>query len=157
MARFFRRGLSKVKWVPTIAATSGGVVGSPTAPEITAGTDLTPQIAEIAGFQFSNSPIAVPDLVTTFTTQIGGEDTVSDSSITFYDDNASTTIRTAVAKGAAGYVLMMPYGAVATKRIEVYPAYSTGPNDEWTTDNTAARYAVGFAITAQPNQAATHP
>lgn len=157
MARFFRRGISKVKWVPTIAATSGGIVGSPTTAEITAGTDLTPQIAEINGFQFTNSPISVPDLVTTFTTQIGGEDTVSDSSITLYDDNASTTIRTAIAKGTSGNAVLMPYGAVAAKRIEIYPAFSTGPNDEWSTDNVAARYTCGFAITGQPNQNGVHP
>jgi hypothetical protein len=151
MARYFRRGVSKIKFLPAVAGTS------PTRPEITAGTDLSPAVAAINGFQFNNSPIAVPDLATNFDAQIAGPDAAGDSSINFYDDDATTTIRAAVAKGTAGFVVLFPYGDVATKRCEVWPATSTGVNDEWSLDATAAQFQVGFAITAKPTQNAVVP
>lgn len=151
MARYFRRGVAAMKWLPTVAG------ASPTRPEITAGTDLTGAIAAIAGFKMANAPIATPDLLTTFDTQIDGPDTVDASSITFYDDDASTTIRTALAKGNAGYVVLFPQGDASGKRCEVWRAKSLGVNDEWTLDATAAKYEVGFAITLKPAQAATTP
>lgn len=151
MARYFRRGKSKIMFAPTVAGTS------PTRAEITAATDLTPQIADIGGFQFSNSPIATPDLATTFTTQIPGEDTSDTPSLTFYDDDAATTIRTALAKGTAGFILMFPLGDVPTKRMEVWKVASTGVNDQWSAGNDPARYVAGFAVSAAPVQAGVVP
>lgn len=158
MARYFRRGKSKVLFTPTVAgysATAG--TGSPTRAEITAGTPLTPQVAEVTGFQFSNSPIATPDLNSTFTSTIAGEDTAADSGFTFYDDDAATTIRTALAKGTKGFILMFPYGDVATKRCEVWPVESTGVADEWSAGNDPARFAVSFGITSPPSLNGTIP
>lgn len=151
MARYFRRGKSKIKWAPSVAGSS------PTRPEITAGVDLSPSVADIAGFQLSNNPIETPDLATAFNSQIDGPDTTDDSSITFYDDDTSTTIRTTLAKGVSGYVLLMPYGDVATKRCEVWQSKSTGVNDQWSLDAAAAQFRVGFAILSVPNQAGVIP
>jgi hypothetical protein len=152
VARYFRRGKSKILFLPAVANKA-----APTRTEITAGTSLTPQTAEIADFQFANSPIATPDMDTTFTTSIPGEDTVGTPTITFYDDDAASTIRTALTKGAKGFILLMPYGDVPTKRAEVWPVESTGVNDEWSAGNDPARYAVAFAVTGAPTQNATVP
>jgi hypothetical protein len=152
MARYFRRGRSKVRFLPTVAS-----LDAPTTAEITAGTDLTGSISEMAGFEFSNSPITTPDLSTTFTTQIPGEDTTSTSTLTFYDDDTATTIRTALAKGTQGYILLQPYGTTTAKRAEVWPVTTTGVNDHWVTGNEAARFTVAFAITAAPHQSAVNP
>jgi hypothetical protein len=135
MARFYRRGISRVYFNTT------AVVG---------GTELTNSIAEISGFQLTNSPIPTPDLQATFTKSIVGEDTTDTSTITFYDDDSVTTIRTALVKGAVGFIILAPYGTAATKRFESWPARSTGVNDEWTVGNDPARYMVGFAITDVP-------
>lgn len=151
MAKFFRRGVSAIKFLPAVAGTS------PTRAEITAGTILTPQVADIAGFSFSNSPIPVPDLSATFTPQIGGEDTAADSSITFNDDDASSTIRTALAKGTAGFMILFPYGDVATKRLEKWPVTSTGVNDQWSVGNDPAQFVVQFAVTGVPVQNGVTP
>lgn len=152
MAKFFRRGVSIIRFLPAVA--------TPTAPssgEIAAGTNLTASIAAISGFQLNNSPIAVPDLATVFTSQINGEDTVADSSLTFNDDDTTTTVRTALAKGTAGFILLQPYGATAAKRCEVWPVKVTGFNDEWSVDNTAAKAMAGFAVTSTPTQNAVNP
>lgn len=152
MSRFFRRGLSLVDFVPTVANKA-----APTALEIAAGEALTPQIAEINGFEFSNSPITTPDLATTFTTQIPGEDTTSTSTLVFYDQDDDDTIRAALAKGTEGYIVFRPYGAGTGKRAEVWPVISTGVNDQWTTGNEAAKFAAAFAITAEPEQEGALP
>lgn len=152
MARFFRRGVSKVRFVPVVAS-----LAAPSRPEIAAGTDLSPYIADINGFQLSNSPISVPDLASTFTSQIDGEDTVSDSSFTFNDDDAVVTLRTALAKGTAGYLILFPYGDVPTKRCEVWPVKVTGYNDSWSTGNDPAQAMVSFAVTSVPRQTAVVP
>lgn len=152
MARYTRRGKSKILFLPTIANNA-----APTRAEITAGTALTPQVAEVNGFSFSNSPIQTPDLENTFTSQIGGEDTAADSSLTFYDDDAAATIRTALAKGTAGKILLLPYGDVATKRAEVWPTTTTSVADEWSAGNDPARFTVQFSITSPPERNAVVP
>jgi hypothetical protein len=146
MSRFFRRGVSKIRFAPAVAGSS------PTRAEITASVDLSVAVAAINGFQLSNAPITTPDLATNFDSQIDGPDQSGESSLNFYDDNATTVIRTAVSKGTAGFILLFPYGDVPTKRCEVWPAKSTGVNDEWSLDATAAQFQVGFAVTAVPNQ-----
>lgn len=152
MARFFRRGISKIYFLPSVAD-----LDSPTRLEITAGVNLSPFVNAINGFQLNNSPIPTPNLEDQFTSQIDGEDTVADSSLVFNDDDTDDDVRTALAKGTAGYVLLMPYGDVSGKRAEVWPAKSTGFNDEWTTDNSPARAQAGFAVTAVPEQNAVVP
>lgn len=154
MANFFRRGKSKVFFLPTVAGYAAGA-GSPTSGEITAGTALSAQVTEMSGFQLTNSPIPTPNLADTFTFQITGEDTVADSTITFLDDDASTVIRAALAKGTAGFIVLAPYGNIATKRVETWPVRSAGVNDEWTVGNDPARFVVGFAVTNIPSQNGT--
>ena len=151
MARFFRRGVSKIKFLPAVAGTN------PTRVEITAGTDLSPQVAAIGGFSLQNQPISTPDLATSFDSQIDGPDAAGDSSLTFYDDDTATTIRTALAKGTNGFVALFPYGDTAAKCCEVWPARSTGVNDEWSLDASAAQFQVGFAVTGKPNQSGVTP
>lgn len=154
MARFFRRGTSKIFFLPAVATPATG----PTSGEITAGTDLTIDVSEIAGFSLTNAPIAVPDLSATFTKSINGEDTTDTSSITFYDQNTtSNAIRTALAKGSIGYVVLMPYGNTTGKRCEVWQVTSTGVNDTWTTGNEAARFVASFSVNAVPVQNAVLP
>jgi hypothetical protein len=151
VARYFRRGKSKIRFAPTV------VGASPTRAEITSSTDLTPQIADVGGLSFSNSPIATPDLDTTFTLTIPGEDTSDTPTLTFYDDDTATTIRTALAKGTKGHLLLFPYGDVVGRRMEVWPVESTGVNDQWTAGNDAAQFVVAFGNTGVPRQNATVP
>lgn len=156
MGKFFRRGKSKAFFLPAVAGYTAGA-GSPTRPEITAGTDLSASVTAMAGFQLSNSPITTPNLADRFSFQIEGEDTVADSTLTFLDDDAVSTIRTTLAKGTAGFIVLFPYGDVPTKRCEVWPVKSTGFNDEWTVGNDPARAVAGFAVTNVPSQNGTIP
>lgn len=143
-----RRGVSGVRFAPAVSNKA-----APTTAEVTAGTDLTPQFAEIAGFEFSNSPIGTPDLTSTFTKQIGGEDTAPASSITFYEDDTTNPIKTLLAKGVTGFVLLYPYTQTpaATEDVEVWPVVVTSNVRQWGVGNDPARYVVSFAITDVPD------
>ena len=149
MAKLFRRGISEVWFTTLLSSTT-----SPSIAQIegASGEDLTAAIADITGFEFDNSPIPTPKLSSTFTTTIPGEDVVSNPSVELYDDDTSSVLRTAMAKGTTGWIVLSPYGQTTTERAEVWPATTTGVNDLWTVGNEAARFRVGFAITAVPNQ-----
>lgn len=148
MAKFFRRGVSKVYFM---TADPGPSVS---AAEFTAGVDLSPSITEMSGWQLTNTPIRTPNLADTFTSQIDGEETVGDSTLTMLDENGVSGFRTALPKGTVGFIVLAPYGTVAGKRCEVWPVKSTGVNDQYTVGNEPARTVVSFAITAVPNQIA---
>lgn len=160
--RFMRKGKSLILFRATIADTTSPY--SVTLTEVDDGsaglTDITPAIAELGGMQYSNDPIETPDLSTTFNTQIPGQDTADPPAFTLYDEDVApgaNLVRTALAKGATGYLILLPYGRVAGRRIEIWPVTSTGVNDEWSAGNDAARYACTFAVTAVPTQNAVYP
>lgn len=156
MPRFFRRGTTKVWWVPTVA--SATLV--PTTAEVTAGTDLSPDIAAMEGFSFQNNPISTPDLGTTFTTTIPGEDTADNPSITFYELTDVNTLQSTLAKGTSGHLVIFYSGLAgatpaAADKAEVWAVISTGPSREYTVGNDPARWMARFTPTKQPNFSAT--
>jgi hypothetical protein len=151
MGRFMRKGITRWYFVPSIA--SGSLV--PTAAEVNAGTRVDGQLAEVNGFSFQNNPIMVPDMSTTYTSQIGGEDSSDDSSMVFYEDQTSNPIRTALAKGTAGFMVIFKSGVAgaspaAGDKADVWPTTITSNAAQYTADNEAAKYMVSMAITARP-------
>lgn len=155
MGRFMRKGTSEFYFVPTVAS-----LNAPTVANITAGEDLTPDLAEIAGFEFTNSPIVTPDMATTFSTQIPGEDTAAESSMTFYEDDAVDDIMTTLAKGTDGFIVIFPQGtatgAVSAGDIaEVWPVTVASNSRQYTAENEAAKFRVMFSVTSEPDQTAT--
>jgi len=151
-SRFFRRGKSKMLFGLEVADRA-----TPTREELEAAVDMSEDIADIAGFELTNSPIQTPNLANQFTPQIEGEDTVADSSLTLYDRDGSDDIRAAVEKGTPGFIFMLPYGDVPGKRMEVWPARSNGTNDLWTVGNDPARFNAPFSVTGVPEQNAEVP
>jgi hypothetical protein len=153
MARFMRKGKTKVYFVPTISNKA-----APTVAEITAGTVLTASIAEMNGFTFSNNPIDTPDMSTAFVNKIPGEDSVDDSNIVFYEDDTTDTLRTSQAKGTNGYIVTFPKGTAgaspaAADKAEVWPVTIASNSRQYTADNEAAKFQVVYAITAPPVEA----
>lgn len=150
MGRFMRKGQTKVFFLDTLA-----IVNAATPTEIGAGTELTEQLAEMNGFTFSNSPIQTPDMDTTFTSQIGGEDTAADSSMGFYELDDSATLQDDLAKNTDGYVIIFPIGfaggSVADDdTYEAWPVTITSNARTYTVNNEAAMYSVSFSITDPP-------
>lgn len=153
MARFMRKGKTKIFWVLTIS-----VLTAPTAAEVNAGVRIDAQLAEINGFTFTNTPIDTPDMATAFVSKIPGEDTVGDSNMSFYEDTASNPISTALAKGTVGNVVIFYVGTAgatpaAADKAEVWPVIVASNAKQYTTGNEAAKYMVVFTNTAGPTAA----
>lgn len=145
--RFNRKGTTKIKFLPTIAAPTM----IPTSAEITAGTDYTAQINAIDGWSLENTPIETPDMASTFVSKIGGDDSAADSSLTFYEDSTLDSIETTLAKGTSGYIVIFSKGDTAgTKGMDVYPVTVVSNSKAYTADNEAAKITVQFTITARP-------
>lgn len=150
MARFMRKGKTKVYWVLTIAS-----LAAPTAAEVNGGTPLHTDLSEINGFTFQNNPIDVPDMSTAFVKKIMGEDTVEDSNLVFYEDDTATTITTALAKGTAGNVVFFYKGTAgaspaAADKCETWPSTVASNARQYSVGNEAATFRVSFANTAAP-------
>lgn len=160
MARFHPSNKTKVVFAPAVAS-----LAAPSRAEITAGTVLTVAagttvagLVEMAGFETAASDITVPDVATDYDATIPGRKQASNASLTFYDDDASATVRTALAENTAGYVIIMPYGDVPTKRCEVWPVRVSALNDsQITSANEAKKFMVNVSITASPNKNAVIP
>jgi hypothetical protein len=151
--RFMQKGTTRFYFVPTIASASL----IPTALEVTAGTRLDTELAEVAGFAFSNSEIATPDMSSTFTGNIPGEDVAEKSTLTFYEHKAPATnpIRTALAKGTAGYIVIF-FGGIAgaapaaADKCDVWPITVASNVRGYSAGNESSRYVVTFTMSSVP-------
>ena len=150
MARYFRRGTTKIYFVSSISSSA-----SPTVAEMAAGTELTCSVAEISGFAFQNNPIDVPDMCAEFVAKIPGEDTADDSEMTFYEDDTTNPLLTTLAKGTTGNIVFFPYGIgganpVAGDDCEVWPTTVAKTTREWSAGNDPARFMTTFTVSAVP-------
>ena len=151
MSRFYRKGKTKFWVLPAVANPQVG----PTRAEWTAGTRLT-DIAAVSGFNLNDSTVATPDLDSKFVTSVAGDTTVSDPSITFWDDDEDTTNRDVLAKGTRQFIAYAPYGDVPGKRCELWDITSLGVNDQIDL-SAAAQFMVGFSVNEEPVQDAVIP
>lgn len=147
MPRFSRQGVTKIFFADTVAAATY----IPTRVEITGATNLTKQISAIEGFALENQEIETPDLESTFTSKIPGNDQAADSSLTFYEDDTTSTLEEALAKGTTGFVIILRKGDVpASKSMDVYPVRVASKSAAITVDNESAKFTVRFSITDTP-------
>jgi hypothetical protein len=146
MARFIRRGVSKVRFAPTIANKA-----AVSRAEITSSTDLTPSIAEINGWMLEASNVATPDMGSRFDSSVPGVITANDSNLVFYEDDTTDTIETLLPAGTEGNVLLFRKGDVpASASLDVFPVRVSSKSPSYSTGNEAARFQVNFAITEEP-------
>jgi hypothetical protein len=153
MARFIRRGVTKIRFAPTIANKA-----TVTRAEITSSTDLTPSVAEITGWSLEGSMVAVPDMSSTFEKSIPGTDSAADSSLSFYEDDTTDVIETLLPKGTEGNILMFRKGDKPTsKSLDVFPVKVTSRSAAYSAGNDPARFDVRFSITDEPALDTTIP
>jgi hypothetical protein len=147
MARFNRKTLTRIMFLPAVASTAL----LPTRAEITAGTDYTDQINAVDGWSIENQPIETPDMGSTFVSKIDGDDSAADSSLTFYEDDTLDDIETDLAKGTAGFVAIFSKGDIASaKGLDVFPVKVASTSKAYTADNEAAQITVQFVVTDRP-------
>jgi len=147
MGRFSRKGVTKILFAPTIAASTY----IPTRTELSGATPLTKQISAVDGFTLENQEIETPDLESTFTAKIPGDDQAADSTLTFYEDDTSSTLEESLAKGTTGFIIILRKGDVPTsKSMDVYPVRVASQSAAITVDNEPARWMAKFSITDTP-------
>ncbi|MCW7941696.1 hypothetical protein AAW14_06545 [Streptomyces hygroscopicus] len=105
--RYIRPGVTQILWVP-----SGGIsnIKAPTRAELDAGTDLTGDVADYAGFELASDFVDTPDLGSRFISQITGQIKPPNSQITFWADDASADVRTLLPQNTTGYIVVFPEG-----------------------------------------------
>lgn len=155
--RYMQKGTTKFYFLPTIAA--GTKI--PTAAECAAG-DLLTDIADISGFNFENDPISTPDMDSTFTSSIPGEDKADSSSLTFYERKglANNPAKAAMPKGTVGFVVVFPYGIADDDPAEddecdVWPVEVASVGRAYSAGNEAGKFMTKFTVTAPPALDAT--
>ncbi|WP_127355709.1 phage tail tube protein [Actinacidiphila soli] len=152
--RFMRRGVTKIFFLEAIAAATN----IPTRTELSAGTELSGTISDIAGWSLGNSPVDTPDLGSTLTTSIPGEDKADASTLTFYEDLAGDTIETLLPKGAIGFVVILRKGDVpASKSMDVFPVRVASRAPAYSAGSDPAKFTVTFAVSDQPKLDAAVP
>jgi len=145
-------GTTKCWWVLTIASSTLAAV---LATEVNAGVELTPQLSDLQGFSFDNTPIDVPDMSNPLITKIPGEDAIADCMLTFYEDKVSNPAKTALVKGTIGFVVIFGYGiagaipAIADK-CDVWPVQVSSSARQYASGAAASKYIVKFAPRQAP-------
>ncbi len=149
-----RRGVTKIYFLPEIAAATN----VPTRAELTGGTELSGAISDIAGWSLGNSPIDTPDMGSTLTTSIPGEDKADASTLTFYEDKAGDTIETLLSKGEEGYVVILRKGDVpASKSMDIFPTRVASRAPAYSAGSDPAKFTVTFAVSDDPTLDAAVP
>ena len=144
--RFFQPEVSRVHFLPTIAAPTL----IPTRAEITAGTNVTAEIADLSGWQVRADMIATPDLASRFVSQIAGRTKAEQSSITYYADKTGNDIRTVNPRGQTGYIVFMDGGDVANGKMDVYPVEVAAVGKARSTGDQALQVTIDYAIVGPP-------
>ncbi|MFB6643164.1 hypothetical protein ACFCYF_38740 [Streptomyces chartreusis] len=154
--RFIRRGVTRIFWLKQVRAENK----TPTRVELSApnATELTEAISDVEGWSLSNEAIETPDMATTFTSSIPGEDKAESSSFTFYEDKVSNAIEQLLPKGAVGWVAILRKGDVpGDASMDVFPVQVASRAPQYSTGNEAAKFQVTYTITAPPALDTTVP
>ncbi|MFD3483779.1 hypothetical protein [Streptomyces sp. NPDC058665] len=142
--RYYRRGTTKVLWIPAIANKN-----APTRDEINAGTALEGETGAMAGWQTTSAVQPVAALGSRFTPVVGAEITAAESSLTFWASKNGVDVRTLLTREAVGFVGWMDEGDVPGQTMDVYPVTVTSQAKVRELDN-AAQIMAQFAITSEP-------
>lgn len=143
--RYFDPETTKVYFVATIADKT-----SPTRLEIDAGTDLSPEIADLSGWVIGGEDVPTPDLGVRFTSNIPGREAADDSSLTLYASEDGVDVRATLPAGTNGFIVWLDGGDVAANKMDVYPIRVRSVGKMRNLSNEAAKIQVQFSITSKP-------
>jgi hypothetical protein len=147
--RFMRRGITRILWLKSVAAPTK----IPTRAELTSPntTDLTEAISDVDGWALTNESIETPDMASTFSSSIPGNDKADNSSLTFYEDQLSDEVETLLPKGATGFLVFLRKGDVpGSKSMDSFPVQVASRSAQYNAGNEAAKFQAVFTITSPP-------
>lgn len=132
-------------------------VDNPTRAEMNAGVDLTPQLAEVPGWEVESTEIETPDMASLFVDKIGGSLSFSDSSLSFWASRNGVDARSILPRGTEGFVLIMRGGDVPGYKGDCFPIRSRSVGKPVDLGDEAARVNVACSITGEPGEDFTIP
>jgi len=145
-------GKTRVYWVPTVAN-----INAPTTTELNAGMDLTSTMTADgrSGFNPDTADVDTSSLASTFTTNVNGRTSFSNTQLTLKRQSGTDTIFTTLTRDTAGYVVIRRSMTQSTawassQAIEVYPALCEEVSRMDPAPNTVERYTIGIKITSSP-------
>lgn len=144
--RFYQPGVIAILFLPTIAAATY----VPTTGEITGGTDLTPEVDDIAGWSYSTNFIETKDAATRVMPKLAGRVTLEDSSITFNGSSNGTDARGVFTLNQAGFIVMADAGLGTGKKAEVFPVSVGSIVKVRSLDSDNFKIRVDFGVTNIP-------
>lgn len=144
--RYYRRGLTKVSWVPTIADKA-----APSRAELNAGTELSVEVGAVEGWQITSGVVETPTLGSRFDAKIDGPISADDSSLTLYASKTGTDVRDLLQRGSDGYVVWMDEGDTPGRTMDVFPCRVLAQGKMRDLEN-AAQVRVQFAVTSEPSE-----
>lgn len=150
--RYFDPEVTKVYFLTTVAAADY----VPTRAEMTAGKDITDEIADLNGWTVGSDQLDTPDMGSRFPKKIGGMLTVDDSSLTFYASIDGVDVRTVLARGTRGFMMFCDGGDVEDNLADVFPVEVLS-NSQQRSLSDAARRMVQFSITDRPAESVPIP
>src|SRR6266487_665855 len=149
--RYVPQGVTHYNFLPACAN-----IASPTRAEINAGTDLTPELAEAGDWAISSEAIDTPDYAAAFTPQIPGNVIAEGTTLNLYADVASADVRTLLPRNTTGFILKMPGGDVAGRKMDVFPV-KVGSQGKPNAIGTPSTINLIFYITRAPAENVTIP
>jgi hypothetical protein len=149
--RYYRRGLTKVSWVPTVADKA-----APIRAELDAGTELSPETGAVEGWQIMSAVVETPTLGSKFNAKIDGAISADDSSLTLYASQSGTDVRDLLQRGTNGYVVWMDEGDTPGRTMDVFPVRVLSQVKLRTLED-AAQVQIQFAVTSEPEENVTIP
>ncbi|MEM9611146.1 MAG: hypothetical protein AAGA99_27315 [Actinomycetota bacterium] len=105
-------------------------LAAPTQAEITAGTDITPSVRSVDGWDLSVADLDIADLSSDFQKTGAGTSSAASSSVAFYaDDAGAAAILTALAEDTAGWMAFLRNGQASTEPSKIWPCQVKVHND----------------------------
>jgi hypothetical protein len=143
-SRYFIAGTRVYYWVPSIANKN-----APTLAEFNAGTDVTAQVAAVAGFDLTTNMLDVPDAGSTYVSTIPGRQTTSASSINFYQSSTSSDIRSLLTQNLTGFLAFLTEGNIVGGKCNVFPVTVASVSPDQNIEG-SAQVMIQFGVTSKP-------
>lgn len=152
MADITSDGKTRVYWVTSIAN-----INAPTTTELNAGMDLTATLTAdgLSGFNPDTADVDTSSLASTFTTNVNGRTSFSNTQLTLKRQSGTDTIFNTLTRDTAGYVairrsITQSTAWTSSQALEVYPALCEEVSRMDPAPNTVERYVIGLKITSSP-------
>jgi hypothetical protein len=143
-------GKTRVYWVTSISNQN-----APTTTELNAGMDLTSTLTAdgLSGFQPDTADVDTSSLASTFTSNVNGRTSFSNTQLQLKKQTSTDTIFTTLVRDTAGYLVIRRSVAQATawttaQGVEVYPVVCEEVARVDPAPNTVERYIIGLKVTA---------